>query len=352
MIYQRLLRPLLFLFPPATAHALAAAALWPAEHLPAVRDRLARAHALPPGTPWETMGLQFPSPIGLAGGFDKNAQRARALGALGFGFLELGTVTALPQAANPAPNLFRLPADRALINRLGFPNDGAATVAARLAACRSAIPVPVGLSIGKSRAVPADDLDRVVADYLTSFRHVLPVADFVVVNISSPNTVGLRGMQTPALARRLLGALSAANQTPRRPILVKLAPDLTDDALRDLLAVVQDEGLDGVIAANTSIGRHGLATPAARLEAIGAGGVSGPPLRARALDMVQRARAQLGANATIIGVGGIETPEHVHAFLQAGANLVQVYTGFIYQGPTLAWRLARALTHTLPQSTP
>jgi dihydroorotate dehydrogenase len=342
-MYAWALRPLLFLLPPDAAHALAFAGLAPLEHLAPLRA-LTRALFLPPRdarVAVRAMGLEFPSPLGLAGGFDKNALRPRALAALGFGHLELGTVTALAQQANPAPNLFRLPADRALVNRLGFPNEGAAHVAARVAAVREAIGVPLALSIGKSRAVPVEDLDAVVADYVASFDAVRAVADFVVVNVSSPNTAGLRSMQAGAHARALLSALAA--RAAGKPVLVKIAPDLDDAGIEALLAVVDEAKLAGVVATNTTIAREGLATGAASVEAIGAGGRSGPPLRARALEVVRRVRARLGKDAVVVGVGGVERAEHAMALVRAGADLVQMYTGFVYEGPGAPGRIAREL---------
>jgi dihydroorotate dehydrogenase len=333
------------LFPPDTAHELALAALGPMEHLgwlrAAVRAAVVPAGTLQPRIGVRRMGLDFPSVVGLAGGFDKNARRPRALGALGFGHLELGTVTARAQEANPRPNLFRLPADRALVNRLGFPNEGAARVAARLRAARPGIPVPVGMSIGKSRAVAVDDLDAVVADYVAALDAVREVADFVVVNVSSPNTAGLRTMQARDHARSLLSALRARAAGSR--LLVKIAPDLTDAQLEDVLAVVEEVRLEGVVATNTTIARSDLATSAERIEAIGAGGLSGPPLRARALQIVRRVRARLGRDVVVVGVGGVETADDAMALVRAGADLVQMYTGFIYGGPLAAARIGREL---------
>jgi len=344
-MYARTLRPLLFLVPPGAAHALAFAGLAPLEHLAPLRAA-ARAWLAPPADPRlrvRAMGLDFPSPLGLAGGFDKNARRPRALAALGFGHLELGTVTARPQAANPRPNLFRLPADRALVNRLGFPNEGAARVAARVRAVRGrvGVGVPVALSIGKSRAVPVDDLEAVVADYAASFEAVRDAADFVVVNVSSPNTAGLRSMQAGEHARTLLGALAA--RAAGKPLLVKMAPDLDDAGIEALLEAVEQAKLAGVVATNTTIGREGLATDARRVQAIGAGGLSGPPLRRRALEVVRRVRARLGKEAVVVGVGGVERAEHAMDLVRAGADLVQMYTGFIYEGPGAPGRIAREL---------
>jgi dihydroorotate dehydrogenase len=337
------------------AHALAFAGMAPVEYLPPLRALVRAMHApRDPRITVRAMGLEFPSPLGLAGGFDKNALRPRALAALGFGHLELGTVTALAQDSNPKPNLFRLPADRALVNRLGFPNEGAATVAARVIArgvTRGKLGVPVGMSIGKSRAVPVDDLERVVADYVASFTPVRAAgADFVVVNVSSPNTKDLRAMQQAPMARTLLQAIAKANASAAEgragagvPVLLKIAPDLDDAGIEALLAVVEEVGLAGVVATNTTVARSGLATDAARVEAIGTGGLSGPPLRARALEVVKRVRTRLGKDAVVVGVGGIENADHAMAMVRAGADLVQLYTGFIYEGPGVASRIAREL---------
>ncbi|HEX3770882.1 MAG TPA: quinone-dependent dihydroorotate dehydrogenase [Polyangiaceae bacterium] len=346
--YAIAIRPLLFRLAPDTAHELAFGALGPVEHLGVLRGCARVMAGRPdPRVASRVMGLEFPSVVGLAGGFDKNARRPRALAALGFGHLELGTVTAQAQEANPRPNLFRLPADRALVNRLGFPNEGAARVAARIGAMRRSagakgIGVPVGVSIGKSRVVKVDDLDAVVADYVASFDAVHSVADFVVVNVSSPNTAGLRTMQARDHARALLSALRA-RATEGGRLLVKIAPDLDDAQLEDVLAVAEEVGLDGVVATNTTIARAGLATPADAVAAIGAGGLSGPPLRQRALDVVRRVRARLGRKTAVIGVGGVEDAEHALALVRAGADLVQMYTGFVYGGPLTPARIARDL---------
>ncbi len=344
-VYE-LVRPLLFTLPPSWAHALAMAALGPVEHLAPLRRLLNAAFAVDrPELRTRVMGLDFPNPVGLAGGFDKNAHRARALAALGFGHLELGTITARAQAPNPSPNLFRLPRDRALVNRLGFPNEGADAVTARIAKLRAGMKIPVGISLGKSRVVAVERVDDVVADYLASFRAARAHADFIVINVSSPNTAGLRAMQGQELARALLSSLIRERESagPRPPMLVKIAPDLDDAGLEALLGVVSDCNLDGVVATNTTISREGLATDTARIEAIGAGGLSGPPLRERARQFVERARAHLGPERTIIGVGGLDSTEHALAMLRAGANLVQLYTGFIYRGPGVVRAIARGL---------
>lgn len=345
-----LLRPLLFALEPARAHMVAMRALAPLEHLGPMRYLL--EGALRPSDPRlrvKAMGLEFPTPVGLAAGMDKNADRARAFAALGFGHVELGTVTAEAQAANPAPNMFRLPADRALVNRLGFPNEGAAHVAARIAARRKGATVPIGVSIGKSRSVPLEPLAGVLADYLASFRAVQSVADFVVVNVSSPNTKDLRAMQAAEVARPLFEALRAEALRAAKPvpILVKIAPDLADDAIDAIVDEAKRAGLAGVVATNTTIAREGLATPSDVVARIGAGGLSGKPLFARALEVVQRVRARLGPEACVIGVGGIDSAETALAMLRVGADLVQVYTGFVYEGPLLPRTIARGLVRQM-----
>jgi dihydroorotate dehydrogenase len=338
---------MLFALPPDVAHEAAMLALAPVERSRAIAAMVRAALAFPRDERIvvRAMGLTFPSPLGLAGGFDKNARRPRALAALGFGHLELGTVTARPQAANPRPNLFRLPDDRALVNRLGFPNEGAERVAQRWAEARRDVSIPVGLSIGKSRAVPADDLDAVVADYLRAFDAVRGSADFVVVNVSSPNTVGLRSMQSREHARTLLGALRGRDASAR--LLVKIAPDLDEAQLEDVLSVVEEVGLAGVVATNTTTARAGLRTAPERVTAIGAGGLSGAPLRGRVGPIVRRVRARLGRKVVVVGVGGIESAADAIALVRAGADLVQMYTGFVYAGPAAPVQIARGILAAL-----
>ena len=347
-MYVAAVRPLLFKLSPSLAHAVAFAALAPVEYLRPLRAAV-QSVAAPRREERlivRVLGLELPNPLGLAAGFDKDARRPRALAALGFGHLELGTVTAQTQSPNPKPNLFRVPADRALINRLGFPNQGAHVVAARLRSRRSQLRVPIGVSIGKSRNVDIEDVDAVVQDYVASFDAVRVAADFVVVNVSSPNTKGLRTMQAAEHARALLGAL-ATRAGGATHLLVKVSPDLDDAQLESLLAVVEEKALAGVVASNTTTTRDGLRTDAAKVGELGAGGLSGPPLRMRALRVVGRVRARLGPKPVIIGVGGVETSEHVLAFVRAGANLVQMYTGFIYEGPFAPRHIVRGLSAAL-----
>ena len=296
------------------------------------------------------LGLEFRGPLGLAAGFDKDARATRGLGALGFGFVEVGTVTAQAQPGHPRPRMFRLNADRALVNRMGFNNAGAAAAATRLrgrtrAAGARRGPV-VGVNIGKTRMVPDEEA---AADYAASARAVAGVADYVVVNVSSPNTPGLRDLQAADRLRPVLvavrEALDASGGSRRVPLLVKIAPDLADadvDAVADLALEL---GLDGIIATNTTVSRDGLASPPSQVAAAGAGGLSGPPLRARALAVLVRLRARAGDRLVLIAAGGIETPDDAWERLRAGATLVQAYTGFIYGGPLWPRRMHAGLVH-------
>src|SRR5437763_8565799 len=303
------------------------------------RDPVLRVRAL---------GLSFPGPVGLAAGFDKDARGTRGLAALGFDFVEVGTVTARAQPGNPRPRMFRLTADRALVNRMGFNNAGAAAAAARLAPGRGG--TIVGVNIGKTRAVPDADA---AADYAASARAVAAVAGYVVVNVSSPNTPGLRDLQAADRLRPVLvavrSALDAAVPGRRVPLLVKIAPDLADadvDAVADLALEL---GLDGIIATNTTTSRDGLASPAAEVAAAGEGGLSGPPLRARSLAVLRRLHARAGDRLVLIAAGGIETPDDAWERLRAGATLVQAYTAFVYGGPLWPRRMHAGLARRLGQ---
>jgi len=287
----------------------------------------------------DVLGLHFDSPFGVAAGFDKNVTMVRGLGALGFGHVEVGTVTALAQPGNPKPRLFRLVADRAVINRMGFNNHGAAAAAARLRRLRGARSRPViGVNIGKSRVVAVDDA---TTDYVRSARLLAPFADYLVVNVSSPNTPGLRGLQAVETLRPLLTAVrDAAGSTP---LLVKIAPDLDDDDVQDIARLAVDAGLAGLIATNTTIARSGLSTDTATVEAAGAGGLSGAPLKERAEEVLRLVRAAVPGDFVVISAGGVETADDVRARLSAGADLVQGYTGFLYRGPLWARQISRGL---------
>jgi dihydroorotate dehydrogenase len=285
------------------------------------------------------LGLDFPGPLGLAAGFDKDARGTAVLGALGFGFVEVGTVTARAQPGNPKPRLFRLMADRAIVNRMGFNNHGAAAAAARLRRHRDVI---VGVNIGKTKAVAEADA---IADYVASARAVAGVADYLVVNVSSPNTPGLRNLQATDLLRPLLAAVREVIGAV--PLLVKIAPDLADEDVDAIADLAVDVGLDGIIATNTTTGREGLVSPAAEVAATGAGGLSGPPLRERSLAVLRRLRSRTGDQLVLIAAGGIETPDDAWERLAAGATLVQAYTGFVYGGPFWPRRINAGLARRM-----
>ena len=294
----------------------------------------------------DTLGLRFESPFGVAAGFDKEGTGIRGLGQLGFGHVEVGTITALAQPGNDRPRLFRLIPDRAVINRMGFNNHGAEHTAGVVAGAvaRRVRPV-VGINIGKSRAIEVDDA---VGDYLASTRLLAPLADYLVVNVSSPNTPGLRGLQELERLAPLLSAVkAAANSTP---VLVKIAPDLSDDEAVKI-ATLAVELLDGIIATNTTLSRANLATEQSVVEAAGAGGLSGPPVAARSLQLLRLIRSVVPAEFCVISVGGVETAADVAARLDAGATLVQGYTAFLYRGPLWAREINRGLAKRIRPGT-
>lgn len=303
----------------------------------------------------EAMGLTFPGVLGLAAGFDKNAVGIDSLAALGFGFIEIGTITGEAQPGNPKPRLARLPEDRAVVNRMGFNNDGAEVVARRLSKRaasiqrlrhRSTSDVVLGINIGKTKVVPEDDEAGVLADYAKSTRLLSPYADYLVVNVSSPNTPGLRTLQAVERLEPLLREVRriADDTTTRRvPLLVKIAPDLADEDVLAVADLARALELDGVVATNTTISREGLSSSPDKIAQAGDGGLSGAPLTARADEVVAMLRGRLGPEPTIIGVGGISTAEQARARLAAGANLLQGYTAFIYEGPLWPAKINREL---------
>ncbi|TFC30892.1 quinone-dependent dihydroorotate dehydrogenase [Cryobacterium sp. TMT2-18-3] len=291
----------------------------------------------------QTLGLRFQSPFGVAAGFDKDGEAVLGLGQLGFGHVEVGTITAVPQPGNPKPRLFRLIPDRAVVNRMGFNNAGARAARVRLAHVRSAAGRPVlGINIGKSRVTAVEDA---TADYLVSAALLAPLADYLVVNVSSPNTPGLRGLQELDQLAPLLRAVKT--EAGATPLLVKIAPDLADDEVTRIAELVVELGLDGIIATNTTIARAGLKTDAATVEAAGAGGLSGAPLQARSLAVLRVIRAAVPRELCVISVGGVETANDVAERLAAGATLVQGYTGFLYRGPLWARQINRGLDRIL-----
>ena len=328
-----LLSRLLFFMPAERAHHVGSWFLRVIFSLPVVSWILRRV--LRARGSLRVMGLDFPGPLGVAAGFDKDARMVDALLGLGFSFVEVGTLTPRPQPGNPQPRMFRLPSDRALLNRLGFNNGGVEAALPRLRRRRRGI---VGVNIGKNKDTPDADA---ASDYATCARAVAPYADYVVVNVSSPNTPGLRALQTTAALRPILVATRAALDEARPhhlvPLLCKIAPDLSDDELDAVVDLALELGLTGLIATNTTISRDGLSSD---VSALGAGGISGAPLGARALYVLKRLRARAPA-LVLISVGGIESPDDVRERLAAGADLLEAYTGFVYGGPLYAWALQR-----------
>lgn len=334
-----LLRSFLFHIDPEKAHRLVISLLETWSHVCSVtfsKHDIARD----PKLERKFFGVTFPNPIGLAAGFDKDAEAVVALQRFGFGFIEVGTVTAKPQEGNPKPRLFRLPQDEALFNRLGFNNQGAVALAKRLEAyrARDRLVVPIGVNIGKSKVVPNESA---AADYLESFQTVADVADYIVVNVSSPNTPGLRNLQQSATLSPLLGAIADENEKRRKPLplLLKLSPDLADEDAIAAGEVAQQHGFKGLIVSNTTISREGLVSPFPE----GAGGISGRPLFLRSTEMLKKLRVHFRDHMVFIGVGGILGPQNAREKFISGADLIQLYTGFIYAGPKLPRRILKGV---------
>src|SRR5215216_5098700 len=338
MVYRSLLRPFLFRLPPETAHELALHSL---SLLPA---RLIARRVNTPALSIKRFGLTFSNPIGLAAGFDKNGVALQPLAALGFGFIEAGTVTYHPQPGNPRPRLFRLSEDQALINRAGFNNEGAAAFVRRVAEHRP--DCVLGVSIGKSKIAP---LENAVEDYLASFDTVYDIADYVAINVSSPNTPQLRELQQSQQLEALLSALQARRRELQKhvPLLVKLSPDLERHDLETIVEVLERLKIDGIIATNTTVSRENLRTDAKRVAACGEGGLSGKPLTDRSTRMIAALYELTGGRIPLIGVGGIFTAEDAWQKIAAGASLVQLYTGFIYQGPNIAQQINEGLANII-----
>ncbi|SDD35365.1 dihydroorotate dehydrogenase [Rhodococcus tukisamuensis] len=338
-LYRLLLR-IMFLVPPERVHHLAFRAMRLVTFFGPLRALVARVLTVrDPALRTQVFGVDFPAPLGLAAGFDKDATGVNVWGPLGFGFAEVGTVTAQAQPGNPAPRLFRLPADRALVNRMGFNNHGAGHAANHLRQRR--VGVPIGANIGKTKIVPAEDA---AADYAASARLLGPLADFLVVNVSSPNTPGLRDLQAVESLRPLLQAVLDCVEVP---VLVKIAPDLSDEDVDAVADLALELGLAGIVATNTTISRAGLATPDAEVAAIGAGGLSGAPVADRSLEVLRRLYARVGGRLALVSVGGIETADQAWERILAGASLVQGYTGFIYGGPFWMRRIHKGLARRL-----
>jgi len=289
-----------------------------------------------PSLETKLFGLTFPNPIGLAAGFDKNADGITVWPRLGFGFMELGTITPLPQPGNPSPRIFRLPAEQGLINRLGFPNIGAEEVAHRLEKIKTSgrwPRTPVGLNLGKNKVTPLSEAGR---DYLTCFRRTRDLADYFVVNVSSPNTPGLRELQGGAFLDSILGPLRDEDSAAKHPLLIKIAPDLSEAQIADVVNAVEKYRLAGIVATNTTIDKHGLSVQEE-------GGASGRPLTARSTEIIRTVHRLTGGRVPIIGVGGIFNAADAREKLEAGASLLQLYTGFVYEGPLVARKICEGL---------
>jgi len=327
-------RPLLFALPAETAHGLAHAALRLAQDSP-VEGRLRDRYVVDdPRLRVEAFGQSFPNPVGVAAGFDKNARIPGTLAALGFGHVAVGGVTAEPQAGNPRPRMFRLREDRAIVNRMGFNNDGADAVGARLA--DADVDVPLGVNIGKSKSAPLESAED---DYLYTYERASAGADYVVVNVSSPNTPGLRELQNREALERILGTLQDAGASP---LLVKFSPDLPEPAIEEALSVVDDLGLDGVIATNTTTERSDeLRSPKRAQE----GGLSGDPIEDRATEMVRFVAER--TDVPVVGVGGVSDAEGAYEKIRNGASVVQLYTALVYEGPSIARDINRGLLELL-----
>jgi dihydroorotate dehydrogenase len=335
-VIYRALRWVFFLVPPERIHTWVFAALRAASAPGPLRRALERR--LGPSDPLlasTVLGLHFPGPLGLAAGFDKNGTGLNTWGAMGFGYAEVGTVTAQPQPGNPKPRMFRLAADRALLNRMGFNNHGAAALAERLTGHTAS--VPIGVNIGKTKVTPPEGA---VEDYAFSARLLGPHAAFMVVNVSSPNTPGLRDLQAVESLRPILAAVRA-----EMPVLVKIAPDLSDADVDEIADLAVELGLAGIVATNTTISRAGLATPG--VDELGAGGISGAPVARRSLEVLRRLHARVGDQLVLVSVGGIETADDAWERITAGASLLQGYTGFVYGGGLWARRIHEGLAQRL-----
>lgn len=340
-MYKTLIRPILFLVDPEKIHHFVFSTLRLKGKIPGFKLLLRTFfNYQDPGLEKELFGIKFKNPIGLAAGFDKDARLLDEMACLGFGFIEIGTLTPHPQPGNDKPRLFRLPNDQALINRMGFNNKGVLAAVAHLKRRKS--DVIVGGNIGKNKITPNENA---LDDYAYCFETLYNYVDYFVVNVSSPNTPGLRELQEKEPLRKLLSSiknLSLARPKPK-PVLLKIAPDLSQDQLNDVIEIVKETNTDGVIATNTTISREGLTTKKYTIDQIGNGGLSGKPLAARSTEVIRYLRGKLGATYPIIGVGGIMTPDDAIEKLKAGADLIQLYTGFIYEGPGIVKRINKAI---------
>jgi dihydroorotate dehydrogenase len=356
MLWQSIARPLLFCLPAERAHYFSMGC-FKLLFAPGFTGGLFRSRYVvnDPSLKSQVFGLDFQNPVGLAAGFDKDARWFPQLASLGFSHVEVGTLTGQAQAGNPKPRLFRLPADKALINRMGFNNGGCDGAAKRLANTSKAKPTDVlGINIGKTKVVPVEEATQ---DYLFSFERLFTYADYFTINVSSPNTPGLRTLQNREPLIELLSSLQKLNQTlavdhdcKPKPILLKIAPDVTDEQLADIISILKEIKLDGIIATNTTLSRADLKTPDSKVSSIGNGGLSGAPLKERSRDVVSQLYGELGNEIPIIGVGGIMNGEDAWQMILAGATLVQVYTGFIYGGPGMVRDINRHIAAKLREN--
>ncbi len=340
-MYKLLLRPLLFLFDPEAIHHFTFAFLRVTAKIPGVRKMLSGLYSIQdPRLERKLLGLHFKNPVGLAAGFDKDAKLIAELSSFGFGFIEIGTLTPKAQTGNDKPRLFRLPEDQALINRMGFNNEGVLAAVTRLKKSRSGI--IVGGNIGKNKATTNE---KAFEDYNYCFEALYPYVDYFVVNVSSPNTPHLRELQEKEPLLKLLTQVKNLSNAKEKvkPVLLKIAPDLSVSQLDDVIEIVKETKTDGVIATNTSISREGLQTTPEEIQSIGAGGLSGKPLNGKSNDVISYLRKELGPQFPIIGVGGIMSAADALAKIKAGADLIQIYTGFIYEGPGFVKRINKML---------
>lgn len=342
-MWKYLIRPVLFLLDAETAHHLTFWLFKWVCRIPGCSGLIKTLYAIPDQQPVEVFGLRFKNQVGLAAGLDKDGKYITELSLLGFSHIEIGTVTPRPQPGNPRPRLFRLPKDQALINRMGFNNEGADALAQRLKTWNKPANFILGINIGKNKDTP---LDQATGDYLACFEKLYPYADYFTVNISSPNTPGLRGLQDKGPLNELLAAMVKANDhlSQPKPILVKLAPDLDDIQLAEVKEIILSHGISGIIMGNTTLDRSGLKTEKGRIEKIGAGGLSGLPLLNKSNERLG-ALIKLPGDIPVIGVGGIMDGVSGRSKLRAGAVLIQVYSGFIYEGPGLVRKICTALNH-------
>ena len=338
-MYKALIRPIFFLFDPEKVHHFTFSIIKFLQAIPGIAA-LTRAmyKSKNPSLKRTVFGIEFPTPVGLAAGFDKDAKLFNELGNYGFGFIEIGTLTPKAQPGNETPRLFRLPQDKGVINRMGFNNGGVGAAVKRLKKKHTVI---VGGNIGKNKVTPNENA---VEDYLICFKELFPYVDYFAVNVSSPNTPNLRDLQEKEPLTKLLMAVQDTNKAlGYKPLLLKIAPDLTDGQLDDIVEIAQKTKLNGLIATNTTISREGLTTPKNRVEQMGMGGLSGKPVEKRSTEVIAHLRQKLGPDFPIIGVGGVFTAADAQEKLDAGANLVQVYTGFIYEGPGMVKRICKGL---------